>query len=563
MRRLAAVLLLLAVLAGCSSNAERLYRRAEAFLAQGQVEMAADEYRRLAREHPRSPLADDALYKLAYLYAEEMDRPSAALIQYRALADTYPSSPYADDALMRVMAIQREALGDPGAVKVTWEELRERFDDRRELCARGMLEVARAYFEAEQYALAAATAGDLRKRYPRQESECAQAALLSARASERTGGDPAEVERLFEEVIEGYPDSHAAAMAKRSIGRIMYERREEDAQQRAEELQRRSRLIDGVPAHASRDGELLQALAALRSALAHRGERRSLEELVAFSGAAFTIVFDPQQPALGRRALEESPFEVVAEILGFADNVWSGTGAEQAFETVHQALLQGHPVLVRHGSAGRWVIVTGYDMTKEQVSYLPPAREGYASMARDRFLEGWKAASGSGSGVAGPQRYYQFSLGARMDSPGHRAVLEAAVRRAAEVMRLRTVAGAPAGANAWEQIGAHLELCMNPETPGVREQALRWREAGLQPHLTLAAMGTAMLRHAADTLPGAGDIGERHQELVQEATLLGRKIDEAAESGEAAKWQAAAAQANYVAALHIRLAEDLADAAGG
>ncbi|MGC9317880.1 MAG: tetratricopeptide repeat protein, partial [Armatimonadota bacterium] len=248
MRRLAAGLLLLAVLAGCSSNAERLYRRAEAFLAQGQVEMAAGEYRRLASDHPDSPLADDALYKLAYLYAEEMDKPSAALIHYRALADTYPGSTYADEALMRVMAIQRSVLRDPEAVQITWQELCERFEDRRELCARGMLEVARAYFEAEQYAQAAATAGDLRKRYPDQESECAQAALLAARASERTGCDPAEVEALFEEVIERYPDSHAAAMAKRSIGRMIYERREENEQQRAAELQRRSRLIEGVPA---------------------------------------------------------------------------------------------------------------------------------------------------------------------------------------------------------------------------------------------------------------------------------------------------------------------------
>ncbi|MGC9320158.1 MAG: hypothetical protein ACP5KN_19150, partial [Armatimonadota bacterium] len=306
----------------------------------------------------------------------------------------------------------------------------------------------------------------------------------------------------------------------------------------------------------------LQALAALRSVLAHRGERRSLEELVALSGAAFTVIFDPQQPAVGQRTLDESPFEVVAEALGFADNVWSGASAEQAFETVHQALLQGHPVLVRHGSPGRWVVVTGYDMAEQQVSYLPPARDSYATVARGRFLEGWKAASGSGSGVAGAQRYYQFSLGARMESPDEPAVLQAGVGRAAEVMRLRTVAGAAAGANAWERIGAHLELCMDPEAPGVREQALRWREVGLEPHLTLAAMGTGMLRHAADTLPEAGGIGRRHEELIQEATLLGRKIDEAAESGETpAKWQAAAAQANYVAALHIRLAEDLADAA--
>ena len=95
------------MLAGCTSRSERLYRRAETFLAQGQHKMAAEEYQRIVSEEPDSDLADDALYKLAYVYAEELGQPTVGLVKYRALADSYPDSPWVDDALMRVMAMVR------------------------------------------------------------------------------------------------------------------------------------------------------------------------------------------------------------------------------------------------------------------------------------------------------------------------------------------------------------------------------------------------------------------------------------------------------------------------
>jgi len=559
------VLLALALLAGCSSRAERLYRRAEAFLAQGQFQMAADEYRRLVEEDPRSPLADDALYKLAYILAEETDAPGAALVQYRALADNYPSSPYADDALMRAMAIQRRVLKEPAAVRATYEELCRRFAARRDLCARGLLEVAWAQFETEGYEQAAAVAGELTAQYGDQTSECAQAALLQARARKRLGDEPAQVEQLYEEIIARYPDTHAAVAAKRELGYSFYERREEQEEQQQAEVRRRSRTIGGVPAHASQRGEVLQALAALRSALAQRGENRSLDTLIALSGAAFTVAFDPDRPWLARSVIDVKLFESVAEALGFAYNVWSGPSAEQAFESVHQALLQGHPVLVLYGSPRRWVLVTGYDMAEDRVYFMPPDRDDYAAASKASFLAHWAEASGSGSGVAGAESFYQFSLSARMSRPDSTALTETSVRRAARVMRATSLGGAPAGEEAWQALGAHLEACVPPEATDRRDQASRWVADGLKPWLSVAEAGTAMLRQAAEAIEGMSDAAERHEELLTEARLVAQKIDEARAAGDEAapKWEAAAAQANYVAALHARLARQLADASGG
>ncbi len=556
------VMLGAALLSGCTSRAERLYRRAETFLAQGQFEMAADEYRRIVSEEADAPLADDALYKLAYVLAEEMDKPTVGLVQYRALSDSYPDSPWVDDALMRIMVIQREALGDPSAVKDTCDELCRRFDERDDLCARGLLEVARAHFEAEQYPAATKMAESLIESYPKQRTQCAQAALLSARAAERRGAEQTEIERLYETVIRDYPDTHAASMAKRNIGWIFYGKREEMQQRQQQEIAAQSRIIDGVPPLVDRDARLPQALAALRAVLAHRGEQRSMEWIEALLGLPFTIVFDPDRPSARPRPVEGSPFEAVAEKLGFAHNTISGSDAESAFATVHQALLQGHPVLVRYGSQARWIVVTGYDRKEERVYFMPPGRNSYAAADRKRFLAGWRAGSGDGSGLVGPQPYHQFSLGARLSRPSDEDLLRGIAERAADVMPRRSIAGFPAGAAAWEAAGTWLEMCADPGQQQLQATAARWVEDGLRPYLARAATATVLLERAEGQMPRLQNAAQRHAELRNEAAVVARKITEAiaAEQDGQQKWRAAAAQANYVGALHQRLAEQLVGA---
>lgn len=576
---LAAICLLATVLAGCSSKSERLYRRAETFLAQGQFEMAAEEYFNLVEEHPRSPLADAALYKLAYIHAEELGRPSAALVQYRRLADEYPASPYADDALMRIMAIQRRVLNDPVSVRRTWEELCSRFPDRRSLCARGLVEVLRAHFDAEQYELAATVAEELLEGYADQVRHCSQAALLRARAVERLGAEQAEVEKLYEAVIEQYPDTHAAAMAMRSIGWIYYGKREEQEKEQAEQMRQRSRVIAGVPAYGAKDGPVMEALSALHALLVQRGESVSVDQLATVFGVTFVTVFDPERPSLARSALPDNPLEMVAGALGFTHNTWSNSAAERAFETVHHALLQGHPVLIRYGSPARWVVVTGYDIPEQRVHLMQPDRQQYSTVGREQFLAGWRQGGGSGSGAAGSESFYQFSLGARLRTPAQAEAAAMAIRRAAQVMQLNSAAGAPAGKAAWEAASRWLETCAEPEAEAARARAVRWAAEGLTPQLAVAQMALPTLRDAeerlASELVGAS---ARYEELLREAQLVARKIDEAvqaeqsvsadttgesteAEEDASLKWRAAAAQASYVAALHTRLAEQLAAAA--
>jgi hypothetical protein len=317
-----------------------------------------------------------------------------------------------------------------------------------------------------------------------------------------------------------------------------------------------------VPNHALREARLSQAISAMRAALAHRGEQRPMEWLEALVGLPFAMSFDPDHPAASVEPIEGSPFETIAGALGYAHNTISGSGAESAFATLHQALLQGQPVLVRYGSNARWTIITGYDRKDDVVYFMPPGRESYASSGREQFLSGWRAGSGKGSGLAGPQPFHQFSLGARLAEPSDDDLLRAIVQRAATVMQRRSLGGAPAGTSAWEAVGTWLEMCVDPDEPKLRETAVTWADKQLRPHLARAEAATSLLQRAESVIPEIEGAAARHAELRQEAAVVARKVHEAetAEEDPATKWRAAAAQANYVAALHQRLAEQLAAA---
>jgi outer membrane protein assembly factor BamD (BamD/ComL family) len=566
--RLLAVLtsaLLAVALAGCSTRSQRLYHRAEAFLAQGQFKLAADEYERLVAENPRDPLGDDALYKVAYIYAEEMDKPALALTRYRQLADRYPSSSYADDALMRIASIQRAVLHDPEAVKQTCEEISHRFSGRAQLRARAALEVARAQFDCEQYKQAAASANHLMEQFPEQTRQCAQAAFLVARATESMGGDPGKAADLYRKVVAEYPDTHSAALAKSRAGWLLFGVSEQEKQQQQEEQKRKSRIIQGVPAHgAGADTGQLQALSVLRSALAHRGEARTLDELVALSGVAFQFVFDPAQPTLGMGIFPDNPFETVAGRLGFACNVWSSPGAEQAFASVHQALLQGHPVIVLYDAApSKWLLVTGYEVADGRVHFLPPGQDSYATESRETFLARWASSSREGTALPAPGQFYQFSLGARPRTPPEQTVVSETLQRAADIMGRRELSGVLAGQAAYEKLAQHLEQCAAADAGVRRQQALAWAQHALPACTSAREAGTAYLRHAAEVRSGAagrlGELARRHAELVAETRLLRKNIQEAAAHQDQAgdRWQAASAQVRYVAALETRIAEQL------
>ena len=154
LRRWLLLLLLPLVLAGCSTRAQRLYQRAEASFAQQKYDLAAYDYTAIVRDSPGDPLADMALFKLAYLYREYYRDPTTAVKLYQQLVQHYPQSQLLGYALSYIVYIQARQLQDPMATRQTVEEMDQKIPEQPGLLARARLELAGACLRSYQIAFA-------------------------------------------------------------------------------------------------------------------------------------------------------------------------------------------------------------------------------------------------------------------------------------------------------------------------------------------------------------------------------------------------------------------------
>ncbi len=571
MRAVVLGLLFASVLGGCSSRGERYYQRAEQFFVQGQFALAAEEYRRVVNEDPQSPLADDAAYKLAYLYREEMGSLPEAIETYRLLADRFPESPYADDALLWVLYLQGHDLKDVAAARRTYELLCQRFASQKDVCARAHLQLARALLTVGQYEAADAEAKRLGELYPEQTRQAAAALLLRARLAEKLNRPGEEAVKLYEEVVKAYPDTFSAAEAKRAIGWVFYG--EMGKQRQAERLakQRAARIISGVPDFASDSGTMRQApFVCLRSLLAQRGLAVSVEELLALSGAAFEFRYDPANPGVTTAHLPRGALTAAAEHCGFAVVTWSASSAEASFSSLAQNIGQGRPVMVPQRGQGRWLIVTGYRPAEDRV-YVLPGRNGQPrSMSRREFLNRWaNRTAGHTAVVTGP--YYQFCLGQRLQAPEPDSWLRAMARSASAALHEQGSGGTAAGLRAYDLLTQRISAM--PDASAEEQRALRtWAQSGLAGLVGDRAAAATALQKLAPRLTGAAqsktaeaastyeDV-RRLGEQLRAALLSLTRTAEGAEPPPEASWPEAAQLAREMRAADERAATLLAEAA--
>lgn len=501
MRAVALAVLALVLLGGCSSKGERYYQRAEQFFVQGQSELAADEYRRVFSEDPRCPLADDAAYKLAYLYREEMASLPEAIQAYKFVADEYPDSPYADDALLWVLYLQGHDLKDMDAARQTYDLICRRFASQEDVCARAHLQLARALMTAGDFAAADTEAQQLLDLYPDQTRQAAAAMLLRARLSEKLNRPSETTVKLYEELVKTYPDTFSAAEAKRAIGWAYYG--EMGKQRQAERLakERAARVIAGVPDFADDSGPTRhRPFIALKSLLAQRGTSVSLEELLAVSGVAFEFHYDPADPSVSAARLARGALTEAAEQCGFAVITWSAPSAEASFASLAQNIGQGRPVMVPQRQGGRWLIVTGYRPAEDRV-YVLPGRNGQPrAMSRREFLGRWAGSTaGHTAVVTGP--YFQFCLGQRLQTPDAVALLRATARSANAAMQEQGGGGAAAGLRAYDALAE--QIASMAGDAGDQQQALRrWADGSLPVLIADRRAAGAALRALAEGLSG-------------------------------------------------------------
>lgn len=503
-RLLVAVLLAaLCLLGGCSNKAQRLYQRAEMFFAQGQSVLAATEYRRLAVEQPRSSLADDALYKLAYLYREEFDRLPWAIQTYQLLADRYPSSPYADDALLWVLQIQGQRQKNPTAVRRTCALIRDRYAGDERVLAAAQLQLVKTLFTCGLYEQADREAQALISQFPANERQCAAALLTRARVREKLGkpGDDSAV-KLYEQVVAKYPDTPGATEAKRAIGWLYYGyKNTELAAQRAAQ-ERAARVLSGVPAPVLVGPDHLKPFAALSALLDQRGVKVSPEELLVTSGAAFVFAYDPERPRATTSLLERGALIAAAEQYGFATNVWSAPAADGSFASLAQSIGEGRPVMLPQSGGGNWLIVTGYRPAEDRVYVLLPGQSQPQALSRQALVARWsRAGQGHTAVVTGP--YFQLSLGERGQAPGATALLKTLARQAVSAMNESERRGTAVGDHAYALLADQLTALDNTPEATRLQSLQQWVNAPLPQFLSERRAAAEYLAEAGSAAGGA------------------------------------------------------------
>ncbi len=515
------------MLCGCYSRSQRLYQRAEAFLAQDKPILAATEYRRLVIEDKRSPLADDALYKLAYLFREEFADPNSAIATYELLVNDYPDSPYGNEALLWVAHIQRRDLKDPEAVRATFNRMQSLYPEDERMVARCYLHLAQALYAAGRYEEATHEAQLLENGFPKERRQAAAAALIRAKALEKTSKNSGAAVAVYESILARYPESYSALEAKSALGWIYHDASKADEQKQQAALRAAARIVHGVPQPAARPARLGQ-LEVLRAYLAFREIPLDEQTIIALSGAAFDFFYVPSEPSVTSRMFIRNPFISVAETLGFSTNEWSAPQSEGSFTTLAQAIRHGRPVIIHQSKPNsRWCIVTGYRPAEDRITYLPPGKNGSVTTGKAAFIGAWTATRQQTYGA-----YYQFSIGEREQTPSEAELLNEALRMAISAGENRSISGVPSGPRAWAKLAEELD---SQPSPNSNANLLVWAREQI-PQLRRNRKAAAVyLRQHAKSAAGekAGNLqhaAQVYESIDQELETLANLIEHASES---------------------------------
>ncbi len=86
-------------------EAEQAYDRAEGLLVKGDSAGAAEDFKKLAQQYPRSPLASRALFAAGWIYENRLYIPDSAIASYSKLIALYPTTPYATSVSPKIAEV--------------------------------------------------------------------------------------------------------------------------------------------------------------------------------------------------------------------------------------------------------------------------------------------------------------------------------------------------------------------------------------------------------------------------------------------------------------------------
>jgi TolA-binding protein len=102
-------------------DAEKAYNRAEHLMVGGDSTGAAEDFKKLARQYPGSPLASRALYAAGWIYENRLFDRDSAIATYTRLMALYPASQYAVRVASKIaevnLKLKQAAAADTSAAR--------------------------------------------------------------------------------------------------------------------------------------------------------------------------------------------------------------------------------------------------------------------------------------------------------------------------------------------------------------------------------------------------------------------------------------------------------------
>lgn len=543
---------------------EKLFLQAEAEDNRGQYRSAADLYEALVLRYPSSSRVDDALFRLGFLYANLLNDPDRSLNAYRQLLELTPKSPLADEALAKIAELRLEAQDVAGATR-TYQEIIQRFSDDPGIVAQTYLRMARVFYrQGDADGADRACQAVLRVQAPPE--NLAEAQYLLAQITEKLRRDPKTALEMYKRMVKDYPNSYFAPEAESRIRSV------EEETAAIQEATRSSAVylpIRVEPAEAAlySDTGLIEALRVL---MAQQDVEISSVKLMGFSGEAFKFFYNAQDRLGGVDVYASGPLKRVALALGFnSARLRYAPTAEAAWKAAKEALDQGYAVMTTFVlPPPNWAVLVGYDEGTSEVRIFSPQKK-YQAYSLEDFQARWATPFCPGlriGGQARPRGYPIFVLGRRSSSQPAASVVRQVLEEAVKTARAEALGGFATGSAAFTALADDLEKL---DARQLSQEDIRQLDDwfGYPLNRLLAAR-----RAAQQFLPlWAGSFGGGRAHIEKAAALYGQSAQditalnaafEAARSGRAPAdpEQTASAIARRLATLEGEIIDELAAA---
>ncbi|PKL52526.1 MAG: hypothetical protein CVV37_00715 [Nitrospira bacterium HGW-Nitrospira-1] len=175
-------------------------RIADAYVKEGEPELAVAEYRRFLEIYPNHRHAAYAQYQIAMIYFNQIESPEngyggahKALEEFEKLKKDFPRNPYKDLIELRI------------------EKCRNTMADHEFL-------VGEFYLQNGSYKAAISRFETLLRKFPDYKKE--EPLLLNLGIAYKKAGDPEKAELYLNRLIEKYPNSRLAADAKKELSSL-------------------------------------------------------------------------------------------------------------------------------------------------------------------------------------------------------------------------------------------------------------------------------------------------------------------------------------------------------